>query len=253
MLKRYVFFPAIWITVLVLWALPALAETIVDTAWVRTYNGPGNSNDNATAIAIDGSGNVYVTGSSWDNATLEDYATIKYFPNGDTAWVRRYNGSGDNSDGASAVAVDGSGNVYVTGGSVGSGPGQDYATIKYYANGDTAWVRRYNGPGNDHDVSGAIVLDGYGNVYVTGGSVGSGPGQDFATIKYFQAPRGDANGDRMINIADVVYLINFLFIDGPAPVPIQAGDVNCNDYITAADVVYLINYLFIGGPPPCEP
>jgi hypothetical protein len=146
--------------------------------------------------------------------------------------------------------VDGSGNVYVTGGSVGSGPGQDYATIKYYANGDTAWVRRYNGPGDNSDGASAVAVDGSGNVYVTGGSVGDGTGGDFATIKYFQAPRGDANGDGMINIVDVVYLINFLFIEGPPPKPFAAGDVNCNDYITASDVIYLINYLFIGGPPP---
>lgn len=62
---------------------------------------------------------------------------------------------------------------------------------------------------------------------------------------------GDVNTDRAINAADVVYLINYLFIGGPAPVPIlQVGDVNCDAVINAADVVYLINYLFIGGPPP---
>jgi hypothetical protein len=61
---------------------------------------------------------------------------------------------------------------------------------------------------------------------------------------------GDANEDGVINAADVVYLINYLFIHGPAPVPLQAGDVNCDGTTNAADVVYLINYLFIKGPPP---
>jgi hypothetical protein len=65
--------------------------------------------------------------------------------------------------------------------------------------------------------------------------------------------RGDANGDRAINISDVVYLINYLFVGGSVPQPWQAGDVNCDGMINASDVVYLINYLFIGGPPPCEP
>jgi hypothetical protein len=63
---------------------------------------------------------------------------------------------------------------------------------------------------------------------------------------------GDANGDGVINVVDVVYLINYLFISGPAPDPIQAGDVNCDGFVNVTDVVYLINYLFIDGPPPCR-
>jgi hypothetical protein len=61
---------------------------------------------------------------------------------------------------------------------------------------------------------------------------------------------GDANGDGVINIADVVYLINYLFIHGPAPVPLAAGDANCDGVVSSADIVYLINYLFVGGPAP---
>jgi hypothetical protein len=61
---------------------------------------------------------------------------------------------------------------------------------------------------------------------------------------------GDCNGDGVINSADVVYLINYLFIHGPAPVPLEAGDANCDGVVSSADVVYLINYLFINGPPP---
>jgi Tol biopolymer transport system component len=64
---------------------------------------------------------------------------------------------------------------------------------------------------------------------------------------------GDANGDGVINSADVVYLINYLYKAGPAPQPLEAGDANCDNIINSADVVYLINYLFKGGPPPCCP
>jgi hypothetical protein len=65
--------------------------------------------------------------------------------------------------------------------------------------------------------------------------------------------RGDANGDGAVDPADVVYLINYLFKEGPVPDPLEAGDVNCDDVVDPADVVYLINYLFQGGPPPCSP
>ena len=185
----------------------------VDTAWVRRYNGPGNGEDRATAIAVDDSGNVSVTGYSYSSGTVYDYATIKYLPNGDTAWVRRCNGSANSGDWAYAIAVDGFGNVYVGGGSgtmkydpsgnqlwIGSWGGSDialdtsyvyviendaYITIKYKSNGDTAWVRRYNGPENHRDEARAITVDDSGNVYVTGGSYDEWwRNPDYATIKY---------------------------------------------------------------------
>jgi len=166
-----------------------------DTAWVRRYDGPGNTYDYAHAVAVDGSGNVYVTGYSMSTDTWPstDYATIKYYPNGDTAWVRRYNGSGDDKDVATDIALDSSGNVYVTGSSYSPETNTDYATIKYYPNGDIApgWPQTYNGPGNHEDAPNAIVVDGSGNVYVTGRSNGNGTHFDYATIKY------DPNGNEL--------------------------------------------------------
>ena len=172
------------IFIILFWSLPLFAQE-VDTAWVRTYNGPGDSTDYARAIAVDGCGNVYVTGRSEGSGTYEDYATIKYYPNGDTAWVRRYNAPADSLDYAYAIVVDGSGNVYVTGASYSSATSADYTTIKYYPNGDTAWIRRYNGPGDYADLAFDIALDDWGNVYVTGYSGGSGTAYDYATIKYY--------------------------------------------------------------------
>jgi hypothetical protein len=221
--------------------------------WVRRYNSPGNSDDEAYAIAVDGSGNVYVTGDSRGSETFYDYATIKYDLAGNELWVRRYNRLGYSEDRAYAIAVDGSGNVYVTGESGGWGTGSDYATIKYDPTGNQLWEKRYNGPpGNDEDKAYAIAVDGSGNVYVTGYSGGSLTSDDYATIKYIQFLRGDANNDKKVNVSDVVYLINYLFKGGPAPLPAPiVGDANCDGKVTVADVVYLINYLFKGGPLPC--
>ena len=153
-------------------------------AWIARYNGAGNSPDYAVSIAVDGSGNVYVTGGSEDRDTNFDYATIKYTAAGTEAWVARYNGADNYLDYAEAIALDGSGNVYVTGYSVGLLTSFDYATIKYTAAGTEAWVARYNGPGNDYDYANALVVDGSGNVYVTGYGYGSGTFLDYATIKY---------------------------------------------------------------------
>jgi hypothetical protein len=266
-----------------------------DTAWVRTYNGPGDSSDCATAIAVDDSGNIYVVGYSFGVGTKLDYATIKYYPDGDTAWVRRYNGPANANDVANAMAVDGSGNAYVTGGPAtikyypngdtawvrvhGGSEGyltecfgvgvddsgcvyvtglffvdetdHDYCTAKYYPDGDTAWVRTYSGPGRDSDMANALAIDDSGSVYVTG-RIGffTGTGGDYGTIKYVQFFCGDVNKDGMVDMSDIIYLIDYLFVNGPAPDPIQAGDVNRDGIIDIADVVYLLNYLFLGGPPP---
>ncbi len=155
--------------------------------WLTAYNGPAIGDDGAAAIVLDGLGNVYVTGASWGSFSDYDYATIKYDSAGQEQWVARYNGPGDGIDAAHAIAVDGSGNVYVTGWSEGSGSNFDYATIKYDASGEQQWVARYNGPGNDLDQANGIAIDGSGNVYVIGFSWGSGTAMDYATIKYDSA------------------------------------------------------------------
>jgi len=62
--------------------------------------------------------------------------------------------------------------------------------------------------------------------------------------------RGDANGDGEIDLADVVFLVNYLFVGGPAPSPLEVGDANCSGEVDLADAIFLVNYLFIGGPVP---
>jgi len=61
---------------------------------------------------------------------------------------------------------------------------------------------------------------------------------------------GDANGDGVIDVADVLYIINYIFRSGPSPQPWLAGDPNCDGTVSISDVVYLVNYLFKGGPQP---
>jgi hypothetical protein len=65
----------------------------------------------------------------------------------------------------------------------------------------------------------------------------------------FLCRSGDADNSGSIDISDVIYLINYLFKGGPAPVLI-AGDCNNDSNVSVSDVVYLINYNFKGGPLP---
>ena len=166
--------------------------------WEAVYNGPANSDDIPSAIAVDAAGYVYVTGASMSGTmTNRDYATIRYSPTGQITWTgplfhngaARYNGPGNGDDYPSAIAVDSSGNCSVTGWSLGDTSGYDYATLKYNADGTPVWaaaggVMRYNSPINGLDAARAIALDASGNVYVTGESAGSAFQPDFCTIEY---------------------------------------------------------------------
>jgi hypothetical protein len=98
--------------------------------WTNRYNGPANGDDYPIAVAVDGGGNVVVTGFSPGVDTDNDYATIAYSNSGVPLWTNRYNGAANGFDGALAMAVDGTGNVFVTGLSSVTG-GSGYATIKY--------------------------------------------------------------------------------------------------------------------------
>src|ERR1039458_743504 len=124
--------------------LPALTRAEIGVqAWVQRYNGPGNGDDEAYAVAVDGSNNVVVTGASINSDSGHDGATLKYSSAGVPLRTHRYNGPGNGDDEASGVAVDGSNNVIVTGYSTGSGVNYDYTTIKYSSAGVQLWTNRY--------------------------------------------------------------------------------------------------------------
>ena len=151
----------------------------VTEEWVARYDGLANGLDIAKALAIDDEDNVYVTGYSDGSGTNSDYATLKYNSSGVEQWAARYDGPASFQDGGRAMAIDGEGNIYVTGMSWGSGTSDDYATVKYGSTGVQQWVARYDGPGSVSDGATAIAIDGEGNIYVTGTS-----GEDYATVKY---------------------------------------------------------------------
>jgi uncharacterized delta-60 repeat protein len=176
--------------------------------WAQTYGNSGfvigpyrpPFNDAATDLAVDRAGNVYVTGMSFSTyydltTTVEDYATIKYNSAGERQWVARYNGPAGDDDEASALALDDSGNVYVTGRSVGTGTSRtlyvdyDYATIKYNANGSMQWLARFQGENYSDDRAAAFAVDDSGNAYITGTSVVSvNPFfREYSTVKFSSA------------------------------------------------------------------
>ncbi len=155
--------------------------------WTNRHDSSGHIWDPAVgALAVDASGNLFVTGYSIGTGGNRDYATIAYSGAGVPLWTNRYNGPANGDDKAFAVAVDGSGNVFVTGYSefTPSGGDWDYVTIAYSGAGVPLWTNRYDGPGNSADSANAVAADADGNVFVTGYSIGSGGDYDYATIAY---------------------------------------------------------------------
>jgi len=63
---------------------------------------------------------------------------------------------------------------------------------------------------------------------------------------------GDSNGDKSVNVADAVWIINYVFAGGDPPDPLKAGDANCDGTCNIADAVWIINYIFAGGYEPCD-
>jgi len=152
--------------------------------WVARYDGVSHGADQLNSMTLDRFGNVYATGSSFKTNYGTDYVTVKYNTSGVLQWAVSYNGPVNSDDKAYSIAVDVHGNSFVTGGSKGSGSNYDYATLKYNSSGVVQWLMRYNGPGNNIDEAHTIILDPYGNSYVSGFSIGSGTNYDYATLRY---------------------------------------------------------------------
>jgi len=169
--------------------LPVTAYAQPDPAWARIYDGEAHRDDIGEAIAVDGAGNAYVTGFVSPADNYSDFLVIKYRPDGDTAWLRTYDGPAHDGDGARAIAIDGAGNAYITGASSGAGTGRDLVTIKYDSSGDQQWVARYTTPGHSDDAGLAVALGPVGNVYVAGYGGMVLDDCDYVTIKY--GPDGD--------------------------------------------------------------
>ena len=143
--------------------------------WARQAG--GSASDEARAIAVDASGNSYVTGlftspsATFGGITLTNHGSFdvfvaKYDNTGNVLWAKGV-GDSDNDEGL-AIAVDKAGNSYVTGVFAGSPGGGiwDMFIAKYDSAGTLLWFKRAGGAGDDR--GNGIALDGNGNIYVVG-------------------------------------------------------------------------------------
>lgn len=157
--------------------------------WAQTFNGSGNSFDVAAGIRVDSNGNVYITGQTDSGSNFHDFLTVKYDSAGNRKWVRKFNGSVNEYDYATAIVIDKNNNIYVTGSTFTSAAwnSSNYATIKYDPQGNRKWIKFFNGSGKVADNPNAMAADSANNVVITGSTnagLGTSKGSDIATLKY---------------------------------------------------------------------
>ena len=133
----------------------------VQQAWVTHYNNRiANGKHQALRMALDFSGNIYITGFSQNSFSNIGYATLKYTPSSSQLWVARYDSTNYPMGSPTAIALDSQGQPAITGTAV---------TLKYDADGNQLWAAPYAGL--------AIAADSNRNTFVTGF------GTDFDTVK----------------------------------------------------------------------
>jgi hypothetical protein len=168
-------------------------DSVGNFVWVRTWGAANN--ESVKSISVDGSGNIFVAGFFGDTVDFDpgggvdehtsggnlDVFLSKFDPDGDFAWARTWTWGGAYYSWGPSVAVDSSGDAYVTGyfqGTVDFDPGVgvdnhtsngnwDASLSKIYASGNFGWARTWGGTSDDEGLSVAVDPSS-GNVYVTG-------------------------------------------------------------------------------------
>lgn len=132
--------------------------------WIKVYNGPDNLSDDAFGIIVDGSKNIYISGSTSRNQSSEDFLTLKYSPAGIEKWASIYNSNERTSDIALDIVVSANGNEIYVAGSGTNGGTENIEVVKYDAAGKLLQQIQYPGYGRAN----CLALTGDNNVLLGG-------------------------------------------------------------------------------------
>ena len=232
-----------------------LLPTSLSAQWAIKMG--GTNTDQGKSMVVDESGNTYITGNFQGTADFDpgngiynlisngavDIYLAKYAPDGSFIWAK--NIGGVNIDVANSIAIDGSGNLIITGyfrSTVDFDPGNgtynlssigqdDVFFAKYSPDGSLIWAKSFGG--TSYDIGKSIFVDGSGNIYITGyfeATADFDPGPGTHTII-------NNSGGRDIYIAKYASDGSFIWANGFGNTPWDFGnsiaaDGNGNSYIT---------------------
>ena len=251
--------------------------------WQYGYQ-PGRTSVNVRRVTTDSAGNVYVAGLLGPSQTPEERDNvIRIDADGALAWTHLFeadpqglgveNGalyvSGDFREGMRTESVDtelgalrwqvdreaqfsrvGNLAVHPDGGvCVTSRHDSFYDTVRYDTEGNELWTIEHGQIGG---VGNAVSVNGRGQVFVA-----TSEDRNVSVVRYGQSEsqfrRGDANSDGDRELTDGLAILNYLFLDAPAPSCLDAADVEDNGVLQISDAIFLLSYLFLGGATPAEP
>lgn len=133
--------------------LPQLSEQ-----WTATIDGE-NLPDLAVGVVTDTAGAAVVTGHVQTSATGYDIVTRKYARDGSVLWTATYDGTLHQADTATAIAMDGAGNVFVVGTTTVGAANTDLVVLKYSKSGALLWTYVYGGSSGVNDAPESVTLD----------------------------------------------------------------------------------------------
>jgi hypothetical protein len=156
--------------------------------WTQSLAMPTNPILVMNGFTVDAAGNAYATGYSIANlnGTNSSMTTAKFNSDGSFGWLALRDGTplgSDSADVGRAVAVDSSGNVFVTG-ETGTNGNKDIVTLKYKSMGQLQWASTYQASTGSPDDAKGIAITPTGDVFVLGQTTGSYADEDIVVLMY---------------------------------------------------------------------
>ncbi len=219
---------------------------------------PGTADQHSPAVAMDSSGNFAITWEDGRNGNVDIYGQ-RYDPLGTpvSSNFKVNDDAGTASQANPAVALEDFGSFVITWEDYRDDESGDVYAQKYDSSGGPLHGN-YLVPDAEYasfaQLRPAVAANSSGISYAWEDKRREKSWDIYAKVADWIWPTycGDVNADGLVDIADVIFLINYLLMAGPAPDPLMAGDVNLDGDVNVGDVIYLINYLFLGGSPPCS-